>query len=205
MKKDITLEFDDATIKEFIKVLGITHEAALAGGKQGIDHLTQLVHVRMIGSCPIDTGALRQSAYWESETVGDEINANVGHGGKYEKINPKTFKGSDSYAVELHESYRVSRESARMGATWKWAEKSLNSVNRQFLPILQEYIKAALLNKSTADLRQAIIEVHENLAKADLAKKRELYARLDRERTLKAKNDIEWQALLKSIRSSKTL
>ena len=54
---------------------------------------------------PVDTGALRGSAYAaEPRVEGDHVIGEFGYGGVATKVNPKTLEPSSTYAVYVHEN-----------------------------------------------------------------------------------------------------
>lgn len=205
MQKNISLEFDEATLNELFKALGLTHDLAREGGKQGIEYLANKAYTRMRASCPVDTGALLNSSYLEFEVVGDVITSHFGHGGQYQRINPKTRKNTDDYAIEVHEGYKIKRNGKKPGSVRKWAEKAVNSIRPEFVPVLQEYIAAALLKKSPEQLKASLRSIQEELAVEQLAKKQARMARIDFERQQQAKYNTKWQSILKSVRESTIL
>lgn len=57
------------------------------------------------GLCPVDTSALRSSAYTAEPVYQDKtVTVDMGYGGPAAKINPKTGESTDAYALYVHEN-----------------------------------------------------------------------------------------------------
>jgi hypothetical protein len=194
----ITLAFDDKSLDELSNNLQRAKMAALAGGEQGMQHLLSLAYTRGYTSCPTFTGTLRSSMYQEQETVGDTIEGIVGHGGKYNKFNVYSKKFTDEYAIEVHEGHKIRREARRWGGTSKWLEKAINSLIDKYLQILQEYISASIMGRSTAELRASLNEIAQQLNETKRQARAAYFERLNKERKEKAAKDPEWQAMVKA-------
>lgn len=71
---------------------------------------------------PVDTGALRRSAYTEKpKKIGKSIIGVIGYSGKYAKINPKTGQSTEKYAIAVHET----NKNYRNGRKWKYLSDPL--------------------------------------------------------------------------------
>lgn len=57
---------------------------------------------------PVDTGALRSSAYFAEPVIENgHIRQEVGYGGVATKINPKTGEPTNTYALQVHENLQA--------------------------------------------------------------------------------------------------
>jgi hypothetical protein len=198
----VEFKFDEKSIEKFGKSMEEIEHGALMGGEAGVQHLMNLVHARAKATCPMNTGYLRESLFQEIEVDGNTINANVGHGGKYQKFNIYSGKYTDEYAVEVHEGHKVSLESRRFGGTWKWLEKAQNSIRDKYEDILQEYITAYIMGKDAKELESAITQIYAQLASVQRARTARRLAMLAEQRKKNAEQDTEWQALIKAVRDS---
>jgi hypothetical protein len=174
----ISLTFDKSSMDTFINNLEATAQKAADGAYNGIDYLTDLIYLRSVASCPVDTGALQSSAYEEIEMDGDEIKANVGYGGKYEQINMATGEFTDGYAVEVHEGEAISAHSRKLGACAHWHAKAFNSVKYSYEEILKYYISSALQGVSGAEFQAGLKEIYKQRNAAMVAKRAARKARL---------------------------
>lgn len=145
MRKDsITIQMDKASVNLVIKNMNSVRSGVVLGGLAGVDAIADRVYDKAGNTCPTSSGTLKSTLYKESEVSGDVISVNIGHGGKYDKVNPATGESADSYAVEVHESFKISPENRAKGATWKWLEKAFNSELTTAEKELANSIRAAL-------------------------------------------------------------
>lgn len=162
MGNTVRIRLEQKTADKLVANLNATRGRILNAGFEAIDELAQTVKNRAWDTCPVYHGYLRDSLYMESEMNIDSIQAIVGHGGAYNRLNAFTGRYTDDYAIIVHETPRTN--AARSGS-WKWLEKSVNSVGPEFLGILKAYLGAALRGNSEAQLNAAIGKVRAAAAK----------------------------------------
>jgi hypothetical protein len=165
MANTVRIRLQQKTADKLVANLNATRGRILTAGFEAIDSVAATVKSRAWETCPVYRGYLRDSLYMESEMNLDSIQAIIGHGGRYNKLNAFTGKYTDEYAVVVHESLKLSVNSALAGATSKWLEKSLNSVRSEYLGILKAYVGAALRGNSEAQLNNSLARVKEAAAK----------------------------------------
>lgn len=144
MNSVIKLTVKDVSINGFCQNLDLLREKVRMAGKEAIAESSKQIFDEAYKTCPTFTGTLRDSMYKEQETSGDEIKAVVGHGGRYDKINPVSGTNADSYAVEAHESYKIRKVNRVRGATRKWLEKAVNNEAQVYEERIRQKIKSIL-------------------------------------------------------------
>jgi hypothetical protein len=164
MNRMINLELDIEDVIQLVGNLEDAGKSALQGSWYGIEYLSDLVYTRAWSGCPVASGTLRASAYKEVEVTHNEAIAHVGFGGKYNRLNVYTGKMSDSYAIDVHEGWKISAASRQYGATRKWLAKALNSVNPIFEKIMAIHIRAALAGADDEALHAAISSVYSSMS-----------------------------------------
>jgi hypothetical protein len=145
MKNIVKLDFNESTLMQLISNFAATQGLILEAGTEAMTTVMDGIYSRAWDMCPVFNGYLQSSLYKELEIQGDQINAHVGHGGNYNKLNPITGKWTDEYAIEMHESFKVSAANRARGASWKWLEKAVNEVGPDFETMLGELISGALI------------------------------------------------------------
>lgn len=135
---------DKLSIQRVIKNMNSVRSGVVAGGLAAVDAIADRVYDKADKTCPTSSGTLKSTLYKESEVSGDVISANIGHGGKYDKVNPSTGESADSYTVEVHESFKISPENRARGTTWKWLEKAFNSELNTAEKEIADFIRATL-------------------------------------------------------------
>lgn len=89
---------------------------------------TQLVG-QSVPLVPVDTGALRSSAFTEQPTTsGDKISVRCGYGGTATKVNPLTGETTTDYAVKVHEDLNVHHDVGQA----KFLEIPANNLKSKF-------------------------------------------------------------------------
>jgi hypothetical protein len=156
MNKRIRFSMDKKSLRTFGQNLNKVSRIALTAAYYTLDDLADLVLSESKDKTPVDTRALKSSAFMESEMFPNKVVAHVGYGGKYNKLNPKTFKWTDSYAVDVHEIQSVGNVASKPGTTWKFLEKAINEVNPIFVSLLGEGITAALNKSNEMKIQKSI-------------------------------------------------
>lgn len=128
------------SVEQVVKNLERLQGEVLNAAVEAIDYPQDLIFNRAMATVPVDTGTLRDSHFRESDIEGNVVKAIISVGGAKNLRNPDTGLLADMYAVERHESAATSRAAKRTGGTWKWLEKSVNSVK----PVYEDMLAARM-------------------------------------------------------------
>ena len=141
---DIKIKMDKSSINQVCNNLKNSINIVTSAGLAAINNQAEKIYNKANDTCPTASGTLKSTLYKESEIAGDNIQAIVGHGGTYDKTNPVTGENADSYAVEVHESYKITSANRANGATWKWLEKAFNNQSKNFEEEISSYLLSIL-------------------------------------------------------------
>lgn len=136
MRNSIKLTMNMGSVNTVKRNLTTSRSVVINSALEGINTVADNIYDNAENNCPSQTNALKSTLYKESEIDGDIIQANIGHGGKYDTINPNTGKSVDSYAVEVHEDLNKEQP--------KWLEKAFNSKVDDAANIIANFIRSRL-------------------------------------------------------------
>ncbi len=132
-KPGVSINFDKSSGRALIGNLTKAYYQGRVAGGVGMVKIARRVINHSKTMVPVDTGALKASAYVESANYGKEVVSvdfgYCGEDGRYAQINPKTGVPTSEYVMEQHENLYYKHPT---GGEAKFLEKAITQVEQDW-------------------------------------------------------------------------